>query len=525
MITIRKSGWLCSMEPWAPELGQLLFYYKREMQRGQQTRGRKGKMKITKETLFQVIGTTGYFPLGLLPRVTGWLQDNDRQYIIEDCRPVSRLFPEPDFSKVAALREGQADLLLSTLTADGGLIIAGTGVGKSFLMAQLCRMYPTLRFLIVAARKAVVQTLYKHLTEALLPGAVGIITGDKNTGPDHRVTVTTARSILKADLKHTDILLFDEAHAVGSNQITEHLAHLHNTRRYGFTASPVRGDGTDMVMEAIFGPVLAEMPYDEAVEKDLVVPIEVHIYPVTVRVDKRSTSLANRRWCYWRNTARNKLIARIARGVPDAEQVLIMTETLEHAVYLQEQLPEFQLIHYGNVKVDRFVYTWDDLRKCWAPSCQNELEARRSGRLDGLTKAAVCSIDEIGSQKGLPGTYLVVEHSDRIGKMRRADLKMSQKEISDLREQFEDGTLKKVISTMTWREGVNFPQLSLLIRADGAASEVSSTQIPGRLSRLSEGKQSGILVDFDDRCNDWSQNRSQARLRVYKQKRWQIVKH
>ena len=446
-VTIERSGWLCQLEPWIPVLEQHLTYWQKN-EDFSRPRKKGQKMQMVQRRLYEVKDDQGVFPAGLFTRVILQLQEQGVEWELKDYRQKDKLWPEPDFGKVHKLRSGQSALLLAVTTSDGGLIVGGTGVGKSFIIIQICRMYPTLRFLITSPRKAVVEMLTKKLTANLMPGAVGMITGDRNDGPDHRITVTTTKSVLKANLNAIDVLLFDEAHGVGNNQIAKHLSYLQNTRRYGFTASAVRGDGSALAMEAVFGPVLAEIPYDEAVDKGLVVPIEVHVYPNDIKVEKRRMIVANKRHGYWRNNYRNKLIREIVRRVPDYEQTLIMTETLEHANYLHELLPEYTLVHF----------------------------------------------------------------------------KIKAKELKDLREQFERGELKKVISTTTWKEGVDFPHLSVLVRADGASSEVNSIQIPGRLSRIAENKNVGVLIDFADNFNEWGHRRYLARLRTYKERKWDILK-
>lgn len=69
---------------------------------------------------------------------------------------------------------------------------------------------------------------------------------------------------------------------------------------------------------------------------------------------------------------------------------------------------------------------------------------------------------------------------------------------------------------------VDFPELAVLIRADGATSKIASSQIPGRLSRLAEGKTSGVLVDFGDEFSKWSDGRSRSRFNNYKKTGWRI---
>jgi superfamily II DNA or RNA helicase len=246
--------------------------------------------------------------------------------------------------------------------------------------------------------------------------------------------------------KYGAMTYLDEVHAVGANQAGDYLAYAQDARRFGFTASPVRGDGTGIVMEAMFGPVLAEIPYDDAVRDGLVVPLEVHMLPVGGQIAERETPVANKRWAYWRNRYRNRVIADTARMLPADEQVLIMVETLEHAQNLKALLPDYALVHYD----------------------------------------------------------------------------MPAKELDRLRHEFGAGTLLRAIATTTWKEGVDFPKLSVLIRADGAPGEVSSTQIPGRLSRISEGKDVGVLIDFLDEFNEWAKRRSRERMSVYRRKKWAV---
>lgn len=64
----------------------------------------------------------------------------------------------------------------------------------------------------------------------------------------------------------------------------------------------------------------------------------------------------------------------------------------------------------------------------------------------------------------------------------------------------------------------------MLIRADGAPGKIQSGQIPGRLSRISEGKEKGILVDFVDGFDPWAARRAVLRLQSYRKKGWTILR-
>jgi superfamily II DNA or RNA helicase len=90
-------------------------------------------------------------------------------------------------------------------------------------------------------------------------------------------------------------------------------------------------------------------------------------------------------------------------------------------------------------------------------------------------------------------------------------------------ERFRAGTLKKVASTMMWRQGVDFPNLSILIRADGLSSDISSIQIGGRLIRKTQDKKLAYLYDFHDAWNPVFLKASQTRRNLYKSCAWRQI--
>ena len=93
----------------------------------------------------------------------------------------------------------------------------------------------------------------------------------------------------------------------------------------------------------------------------------------------------------------------------------------------------------------------------------------------------------------------------------------------ELTAAFARGELKKAISTGVWRQAVDFPRLPLLIRADGQCGPIASTQIPGRMSRLFEGKDEAILMDFMDFYGPDLVGRSTARRNWYATMGWEIL--
>lgn len=457
---------LLFLSPWLKPLEGLLTLKRR-------VRGEFGKYNTVLEKMFvteDVNGvTSGYAPVGLANRIFDFLKRNSVPYTYVENRPQ---LPMPDFSliDVNALRPGQDTALVRLAEAYCGLIVAATGYGKTYLIVQICRMFPNQNIVITTARKAVVMTIYERLIkEPSLAGQVGVMCSDKNTGPDFRIVVSTIRSLFKTNKEKCNILLADECHNFGAEASSEAVASFIDARRFGLSASPKgRADNADLAVEAMFGPTLFDFSYQESVDSGSVVPIECHVYSVHKGDSKSYTnSVAIKRHGLWRNPHRNKAIAKVARLHED-KQVLILCETIDHVMHIKRRLPE-AVVAYANCSKEKY---------------------EESYVKGGFTE----------------------------------DPYMTPKDLRGVRKGLETGEIRLCISTMIFKEGVDFVNLGCLIRADGASGEIPSTQIPGRLSRTCDGKEVGILIDFLDSFDKRLKSKSITRISSYKKKGW-LVKY
>jgi superfamily II DNA or RNA helicase len=430
-----------------------------------------GRTKITQEkrNLFSLSDDESimYTPAGLYKRIKRILTSLGVKITYSDLRTKS--FPKPDYSKMdlSTLRYGQDKALAAVFAHDMGQIVAPTAFGKSFLIKQICKAYPDLKIVICARQRAVVGTIFDDLYP-LFPKEVGKMGGGYKL--ERRITVCTAKSLKKLDLNKVDIFIYDEVHTAASPELAAVLSTIRNAKMFGFTASPTgRFDGGEKRIEALFGPIIFTMGYEEAKDAGNVVPIRVQFYDVPGMNQTSSTksSIVKKRRCYWRNSLRNKMIANVVNKYPD-KQILIMVETVDHAFHLKQYLPDFQVC-YSNIS-----------------------QARRNA----LIRAKLLKPNE---------AY------------------MTNKSLDYFRRQFEKGELKKCICTNIWGAGVNFHKLEVLVRADGASGSIPSTQIPGRLSRLSDGKECGLLIDFADRFDPWACKRAASRLKIYQSHGWEIT--
>lgn len=461
---------------------QLTYEYVKQI-RGQEARRTGRKVEIIPTECFQEIqdphgveAPQALTAAGFYPRLrkaftqAGYLLD------YQDNTPKPRrpnaYTPRWEQLQDVEFRYRQRELLEKITAAEYGRIVFPTGGGKSFLICQLCRLYPYARFAITTSSKDVIEMLYEDIG-TVLP-SVGLVHGGKKI-EGKRVTCYSMKSLHRAR-GDEDFLLVDEAHEACTADNLLRIARFRNSRLFGFSANKPgdRMDGADFELEGPLGPVIFEMGYEEAVAHDLVVQLKVMWVDVVMDInpcEDAGTDTAKLRNGLWRNKVRNDKIAAVAGyWARQGKQVLVMVDTVEHACFLKQLLPEFTMV-YGE------------------------------GSLD---------------------------HSDRAKYVRWGLIDNDEPEMDphrriQLKEQFERGELRTAIATGVWSRGVNFKQLQVLVRADGRSSAISDAQLPGRLARLSEDKRYGVLVDFADQFDRTFRRKADERRRRYHEMGWEQI--
>ena len=315
----------------------------------------------------------------------------------------------------------------------------------------------------------VAKTIRDRLLDVLPSPEIGQLGGGRSER-DKRITVCVKNSLYKADLANCQILMYDECHTAASDKTARGLTCARNCKMFGFSASPeMRTDKADMMAEALFGPVIHITEYEESQQRGNVVPIHVIMRPVVVgpTITTSVTYKVNKHgiWC---NLERNKRIADDALEYSkDGQQIFIAVNTVVHGLELLRFLGESFT----------FVYA------------QMDAKLRKKYEKEGVIK---------------PGEHPITTY-----------------ERERLQEAFEAGKLRRVIATC-WKHGVSFDHLQVLIRADGLATNIGSVQLPGRLSRLDDGKERGILIDYLDQFNPTLANRAKQRVRMYRKKKWDV---
>ena len=463
--------------------------------------------KFERKSVFEIKGDTCFFLIGFWARLKEELEKHNEQFTIIDKRDPS-LKPIPDYSKLQGtqFRQGQLEAIATIATSDCGLICSSVGWGKSFVIKQLCKIYPKTNILIVCPAGEVVKELYRDINNEL-PGEVGLLNMDSNNIDGKRIIVTTCKSMGKLNPERVQLMLVDEAHGTGDGAYGQQVMQFSFCRRFGFTATPIRNSGDYKFFEALYGPILQQVTYQESQDAGSVTPIKYSMVSLGHRLPylenlvevvddlgrivyrERNAVLetdtltgktkprdlpdtVRNKLFYWNNRMRNRAVVQVFNQVKAANpniQILIMTQSLAHLIRIAEMLPELKWMHGERGNLDKY-------------SKQKDLREVNLKKYELDTKKAKW-----------------VKHC------------------------LETGEIQYGISTGCLSAGVNLKHLAVLIRVDGAASGIPSVQIPGRLARLDEGKDCAYLIDFADDFCEPAVNRAKSRQKEYDKQGWREI--
>jgi superfamily II DNA or RNA helicase len=475
------------------------------------------KFEYIKTPLYSVdpVNNTAVVFGGMLSAIKTSLARSRIAYQVVDQRAP---LPQPSYDRLQPLRKRQDTVIAAIVSSYIGIVECPTGWGKGFVITQLARIYPNLHILVTTPRKSVVGSLYTRIVDATadVGGKISKCSGSSKYLPESDVIVCTSGSLHKIDSDWPDLILFDEVHGAGSPKNCEVLPKFTNSRMIGFSASPKgRSDGSDKATQAFFGTPIVQITYQQAQEDKTVTPIEVRVVPVKNGPDDlpdTDNDIILKRQSYWDNYIRNGRIAQAAASFKDDEQVLILVQTVQHALRLKQFLPEFQVV-YDTIGRER-----------WAEFASEGLTpmatAEEMPYLELLYKSA--REKKIIGEKVSPAQFIL--SSVASGELTTDAYKeMAELDADTIRDDFASCKIMKAIATPIWREGVDFVELYALIRADGMSSPIPSTQIPGRLSRVHDDKPSGVLVDFDDQFSIWAGRRAAKRIEHYRKHGWAMI--
>jgi superfamily II DNA or RNA helicase len=385
---------------------------------------------------------------GFLTRVKHLLGKMGYRYRVLDHRTP---FPVPDMHRAMfGLRDYQYESALDLIMAEGGIASCPTGFGKTHLMAAIIRAYSpddlTVRgtplTVLAAVDKDVAAKNYRDLCGILPDREIGFVTSGKTKWSED-VQVITMDSLHRVKAEEVGIFIADEVHTAGTEKRSENIAALSKARKWGVSATPLgRFDGGDLKTEGLFGPLVVDIPYSYGVDVGALVPITVYfvncpIPPIGLQ-HYQGYSMHHKKQQYGieMNDNLSDMVAQLVARIPPDMQTMLIMQHQAQLNELKKRMPHIPDVH-----------------------------ATTSGK-------------EL-MDKGY--TYLQP---------------VTDKERDVFYGRMESGTLKRVMATYVYKQGVNFPELEVMICPGGGGSKLVAGQIPGRASRRVAGKDAAYIVDF-----------------------------
>lgn len=313
------------------------------------------KLLLQKEQLFVNLKDTigiavGVTYQGFTHRIVRALLLSNRTFHLEDnriARAAIGSFPQPRLDLMHGFRFSQEALLTEALLKDSsGLIGAPTRYGKTTLMVNTLRAYPTLTTCVVAPGVDLVKQLYADITgtRGIAGRDVQLVATGRKVRPmtPGSVTVCSIDSVHRLDPGSVELLLADEPHALVASSRLPLIDSFPKARRIGYGATlKGRFDNKDPLIEGVFGPVLSERTYKEAVEEGAICPLHI----LFLKVEVTPYIVRDRRHAYNRVLFHNKAAANMVKSIcedviPSDFQTMIFVKDERQADNIMEALGE-----------------------------------------------------------------------------------------------------------------------------------------------------------------------------------------
>lgn len=470
------------------------------------------------------------FPAGLVGRVVTLLKKHGVEYHLTVERN-EQAKPYIDVELVGVdLWEHQANAIERGMLNPRGIIRAPTGGGKTFIIAGLIAGLRRHALVIEPTIDLMYQTkatLEKHLRvrfygDLPCPGCGQVYTLEEDIQGDSRcescpwtgqplrigqlgdsvvdpqpITVATVRTAAAAmqvayesyefgeydDRDPTKVtpselrewidaigtLIVDEAHILGAQTIFDVATKLKAPNKYGFSASPWRDDGADLMIEGATGPIIYEIPVKILVDAGILVP------PIIEVIDTRS---------WWTPAAWGTTCAHCGK-----------------MRWMTAQGPAKRCTCGGTRWKSEFTDAYRE--EIVENPIRNGRIAERVARLKEPTLILVKqkkhgrALEQlISGSEFLSGANVGQERSDAFQRMR-------------------DGDLHTIICTTIADMGLDIPILHNLVLAGGGKSSTRHLQRIGRVVRSYPGKTHARVIDFDDgHVHRWFRNHTEARRKI-----------
>ena len=501
-IKILNPVWSIAQDSFSREFVEPILTYEREY--WEELEYGKKRTPYTQTLLTR----SGKFLSGLIPRISETYKelpclDKDR-FSLKIEEPYYDLF-ETHISKPhlkgITLREDQIKLLNDILLSRRGVIKAPARSGKTVIAGALISMFKV-KTLFACPTIDILQQTKEEFTKFGFD--VGMI-GKGKKEYDNQIIVSTYQSINRFSEQYLStfkILIVDECHHLSDNgnTLVKALRWCFAPVRIGFTATIHKDKGSLMTMEGMLGPVIGEITSGEAIKIGIIAKPKLKLLKAPRNPDiKKLTYTDSYKIGITRSRARNRLITKTAKDCIDRGQtVLILVTRVEHGFNLKDM---FNLL-YPDIDVP-FICGGVDIET------QKQIKRLRK-QSEKLYHAGMSSTQTY--KDTIEDLKFLEEIKKRVDKL--------SKSRNEYRKALNAGLFQCIIATNIWNEGVNIPNLNVLINAAGGKSEISTIQMASRSLTATTEKKYGLIIDIFDDSNNYFISHFGERICLYMEEGW-----
>lgn len=451
----------------------------------------------------------GKFYTGFLPRILEYadlqkMKSVVKMDVLENERTLELLKTQrrPELRDIE-LRDYQINLINDAFASRTGVIKAPARSGKTVIAGGLFSMFRYTKCLFIVHTKELLHQTYEEFTK--FGFEVGRI-GDGKCEVLPQITVAMHQSMVrKFDLFHDHsfgVISVDECHHVSKEDgnYAKILMKFKASWRLGFTATPSKDKYEFMCMEGLLGPIIGELTTEEAMKRGIIARPKINIVrvPENSAIKKLSYVEAYKAGVV-RNRMRNRLIMKTAiRYLNEDMTVLILVTRVLHGFKIEEMFEKFSsheaIFICSNIDAD----TQGEIKRL-----QNRINKLRA----------------VPQARGSQAIELLKEDLEEHLELRAKVLEKS-KERQSYRHRLNEGEIRCVIATNIWNEGVNIPNLNVVINASGGKSEKASIQVASRSLTKVPGKDYGIIVDLFDKSHPFMLEHFGERICLYMDEGW-----
>ena len=345
-----------------------------------------------------LLDNKGYFLSGLLNKVIEFMKNNSIQYsLIDKRKPIVKNEVIDIFYKLKTLnlepRFYQNKIIQAALSNNKGIIRACTGSGKtlctSIITANINK--PTIIYVIGIDLLKQFHDLFSSIFEEKI-GFIG--NGTCNIERINIASIWSISSALKIKtpifqedepqdkelapnqiqsaniiemLSKTKLHIFDESHVITTDTIKQIFSKIDPEYIYGFSGTPFRDDGSDLLINAILGEQIINVPASELIADGYLAQPIIKFVKVPKAFINGGTS--NYQTVYkeyvTENKIRNSIIIENTKELLTKKyQVLVLFKHLQHGKNLSELFDEQNIPHEylsGNDSLENRMTVKDNL--------------------------------------------------------------------------------------------------------------------------------------------------------------------